>query len=138
MKQFIDKLIERLEEEKSLVPYNRLLDTIGDKPKEVGQLMTYQRVIAIVNQLAEEHKDDIQTIDVSELLGESVNDGWIPCSERLPELGQKCICTVNKAKFTDAKNDVVASIYKDIYVDKWKDWYLAWQPLPAPYQPKGE
>ena len=58
MKQFIEKLIERLEEEKSLVPYNRLLDTIEDKPKEVGQLMTYQRVIEIVNQLAEEYNND--------------------------------------------------------------------------------
>jgi hypothetical protein len=56
MQQFIDKLIGRLEEEKSLVPYNRILDTIEEKPKEVGQIMTYQRVIEIINQLAEEYK----------------------------------------------------------------------------------
>ena len=59
MKEFIEKLIGRLEEEKRLVPYNRLLDTIDDKPKEVGQLMTYQRVIEIVNQLAEEYNNDV-------------------------------------------------------------------------------
>lgn len=58
MQEFIEKLIARLEEEKSLVPYNKILDTIEDKPKEIGQLMTYQRVIEIVNQLAEEHKSD--------------------------------------------------------------------------------
>ena len=61
MQEFIEKLIGRLEEEKSLVPYNRLLDTIEDKPKEVGQLMTYQRVIEIVNQLAEEYEHCIKS-----------------------------------------------------------------------------
>lgn len=66
MKQFIDKLISRLKKER------------------VGQFNPYcdglNMAIKIVKELAEEHKDDIQTIDVSELLGESVNDGWIACS----------------------------------------------------------
>lgn len=64
MKEFIEKLIGRLEEEKSLVPYNRLLDTIEDKPKEVGQLMTYQRVIEIVNQLAEEYNNSNDSMEI--------------------------------------------------------------------------
>lgn len=51
------KLIERLEEEKSSVPVNRMLDDIiNDKPKELGQLMAYSKTIKIVNQLAEEYK----------------------------------------------------------------------------------
>ena len=39
MKEFIEKLIGRLEEKKDSVPVNRLLDNIiKDKPKELGQL----------------------------------------------------------------------------------------------------
>ena len=148
MKEFIEKLIGRLEEEKRLVPYNRLLDTIEDKPKEVGQLMTYQRVIEIVNQLAEEY-----------------NGGWIPCSERLPETNDAVNITwVNRKPepyYKDIKDkpftatghyhkgkwywySCVCKDYLDEYgnsdideVDKDIE-IIAWQPLPAPYQPKGE
>ena len=148
MKEFIEKLIGRLEEEKRLVPYNRLLDTIEDKPKEVGQLMTYQRVIEIVNQLAEEY-----------------NGGWIPCSERLPETNDAVNITwVNRKPepyYKDIKDkpftatghyhkgkwywySCVCKDYLDEYgnsdideVDKDIE-IIAWQPLPAPYQSKGE
>ena len=120
MKEFIEKLIGRLEEEKSLVPYNRLLDTIEDKPKEVGQLMTYQRVIEIVNQLAEEH-----------------NNGWIPCSERLPE---------EKGDYLVTCNDGKVRIWWFVVEGDFRQWLsgvhqlkpIAWQPLPQTYKPKGE
>lgn len=70
---------------------------------------------------------------------EEYNNGWIPCSERLP----------------DAEADVLLSLRSlDIYVGFMANtegmFYvegegyveyenvLAWQPLPTPYQPKGE
>lgn len=80
MKQFIDKLIERLEEK---FKYNSEQAEIwrsgsdkdayfrGQKDLYMDRANTYGEVMRIVNQLAEEYKDDIQTIDVSELLGES-------------------------------------------------------------------
>ena len=62
MQQFIDKLISRLKEEKQQIDANE-----GDF--EFGTKWGYKQAIGIVNQLAEEYKG-----------------GWIPCSERLPEL----------------------------------------------------
>lgn len=70
------------------------------------------------------------------------NDGWIPCKNELPK------------EYTDVLgcdydgNIYVVELYKDsIYGNVWRQWnggllrlgvILAWQPLPAPYQPKGE
>ena len=44
-----DKVVEQLEELKSLVPVNRLLDDIvNEKPKELGMLIAYRKAIDIV------------------------------------------------------------------------------------------
>ena len=86
--------------------------------------------IKIVNQLAEEH-----------------NNGWIPCSERMPIHLQDVLITDNKG------NVSIASFFEtqethDIYWEgegfyeyrKFHGWCkiitIAWQPLFAPY--KGE
>lgn len=56
MQEIFEKIKERLEEKKDLVPVNRLLDDIiNDKPLELGQLMAYAEAIEIVNQVAEEY-----------------------------------------------------------------------------------
>lgn len=45
----IDKVVEQLDELKSQVPVNRILDDIiKDKPKELGQLIAYNKAIEIV------------------------------------------------------------------------------------------
>ena len=44
-----DNVVEQLEELKSLVPVNRLLDDIvNEKPKELGMLIAYRKAIEIV------------------------------------------------------------------------------------------
>jgi len=44
-----DKVVEQLENLKSLVPVNRVLDDIvNDKPKELGMLIAYEKAIKIV------------------------------------------------------------------------------------------
>ena len=59
MQKYFEKIIERLEEKKDLVPVNRLLDDIiNDKPLELGQLMAYAEAIEVVNQVAEECATD--------------------------------------------------------------------------------
>lgn len=45
----LDRVVEQLEELKSLVPVNRLLDDIiNEKPKELGMLIAYRKAIEIV------------------------------------------------------------------------------------------
>ena len=45
----VNKVLKQLEEEKSMVPVNRVLDDITkDKPKELGQLIAYDKAINIV------------------------------------------------------------------------------------------
>lgn len=45
----VDEVVEQLEDLKNLVPVNRILDDIiNDKPKELGQLIAYDKAIAIV------------------------------------------------------------------------------------------
>ena len=45
----VDKVVEKLEELKSLVPVNRILDDIvNEKPKELGMLIAYSKAIEIV------------------------------------------------------------------------------------------
>lgn len=44
----VDKVVEQLEELKSQVPVNRILDDIiKDKPKELGQLIAYGKAIEV-------------------------------------------------------------------------------------------
>ena len=90
---------------------------------------------------------------------ELTNDDWIPCSERLPEerdwylavfqepdtgfigvpyiadylLGAHTNYTTNEGWIIKdcTDHDGACEYYKDLLC-------VAWQPLPAPYQPKGE
>ena len=111
MKEFIDKLIERLEE------HIETAKVEGD--------FTYIRPFEIakntVNQLAEEYKG-----------------GWIPCSERLPE--EYCEVLVTAKHFEYAQTGFLKGgiWYADDNIKYLADSIIAWQPLPAPYQPKGE
>ena len=46
-----DKVVEQLEELKSLVPVNRILDDIvNEKPMELGMLIAYRKAIEIVKE----------------------------------------------------------------------------------------
>lgn len=118
MKKFVEKLIERLEEERN---YNEKM--MLDSPDHFRQsfygtrMNTYGKAIEIVNQLAEEY-----------------NQGWIPCSERLP--GSKIDVLVWKDNMYSVawyqegtkhwfSNDFPANESKDV---------IAWQPLPSPYK----
>lgn len=110
MKEFIDKLIERLEEEKegySDTTYYAL--GIGS-------------AIKIVNKLAEEYKG-----------------GWIPCSEGLPENNVFVLAMTTNVGMAVVKhiNKVRIGVFECEWTNNRTYWraeeVIAWMPLPAPY-----
>lgn len=124
MKEFIEKLIGRLEEESYLVkPRGRSTTDYGDTVVDIGD------AIDIVNQLAEEYKG-----------------GWIPCSERLPEIDGNTsdtvlVCTVDGYRHMAFWCDDGKWRYCESgEIKEPIEWVeiIAWQPLPKPCQTKGE
>lgn len=140
MNEFINKLIERLEKH---VAYNEkmfeMFPNMGEVQKTIynTQKNSYEETIRIVNKLAEEY-----------------NNGWINADVESPTENGKYIVYYRKwtdgnylPKFDETEirilryrnNDWVFPTYGDTEAEK--DIHrevLAWQPLPAPYQPKGE
>ena len=143
----VDKVVGKLEEAKDNVPVNRLLDDIiKEKPKELGQLIAYDKAIEIVKREAEK-----------------CNGGWILCSERFPD---ECVpvnvtyINRNPEPYYAKIKDVPFSATAVYYNGKWY-WYssacvdylteygkndfdlvdkdidiIAWMELPSAYIPK--
>lgn len=127
MKEFIDKLISRLEERQNDIAGNLSLNVYYSDGYDKG----IEYAIEIVNELAEEYK-------VSEM-----PTGWIPVSERLPELTEGTEC------FKQSKYCLVTLKWWDGDMTESVGWYnqsgvwnedsknckvVAWMPLPAPYK----
>ena len=123
MKQFIDKLIERLEEESKDAQENMVKSTSNSVANFCsGACGAYNKTIAIVNQLAEEY-----------------NNGWIACSERLPDAEADVLLSLRSLDiYTGFRANTEGMFYVEGegYVEY--ENVLAWQPLPEPYKPKGE
>lgn len=76
------------------------------------------------------------------------NNGWIPCSERLPEEVYKYYLVTYRECVGGETLDYVKIDYLSILPNNMKSWeieeaktnirVLAWQPLPEPYKTEGE
>lgn len=119
----------------------------GDKPKAVQDrdianfnrnLQTIRNYIKKISNMSEKlTRSDGKDID------EQGNDGWIPCSN-MPKPGKRYFVTA-KWKVDDYEK---LSVYDAVYGSDgfWHTYdykitpyeVIAWQPLPAPYQTKGE
>lgn len=136
MKEFVDKLISRLEE-----IYNRnnklKKEAYEEQEWERFDFFTHRNegiyiAMAIINKLAEEYNND-----------------WISCSERLPQESEP-VGTLCEVVNVMLKNGIVTSGWCNRYLEKWYvlDHYhdyplpyeykdvIAWQPLPQPYKPQ--
>ena len=126
MKEFIEKLIGRLEEYQE---NNTQCKSSDDY--ELGQFNACEYAIEIVNQLAEEYRQDL----------DKNSQGWISCSERLPE-----DCTIYEvtARFGNGMCYTEFAYYDESKGEWWKHDddglvnVLAWKEHTTPYQPKGE
>ena len=135
MNEFIEKLIGRLEEEKAKGIYD--IDNV------ITVKDAYGKAIKIVNQLAEEH-----------------NNGWILCEERLPDKRDWYLAMFQEVESGFIGLPFIADYLMGVHTkyttdDGWivhngsdredesAEYYknlrcVAWQPLPQPYQPKGD
>lgn len=136
MKEFIKKLIERLEEKEKRCHDMALAEIMNnghsmDAERLLSQEDTYSNIIRIVNELAEEY-------NVSEM-----PTGWIACSERLPEDGVvvdlSCeymgVLYETVGYLKDGNRGHSYIVDNDVFM---RSAVLAWKKRPAPYQPKGE
>ena len=129
-----DKVVEKLEGRsdflKECTKYGN--NNAEQQEKSYSTMMMYE-VADLVDDLIEIVKHE----------AEQYNNGWIPCSERLPEDKQTCLVTA-RIYFTPDHVDEIDN-YIGVGIDTYSKQFgwlgtetIAWQPLPAPYQPKGE
>ena len=145
MKEFVEKLIGRLEEYPTYSFGVSLLNT--------QEYIKVSDLIEIVNQLAEEYKEK----DCSKCSRRSWyqkgyadaerNNGWIPCSERLPEESE-LVLIYAESRARGGSIRVVGHLHNGFwFVQTSSDTLgltgigqfnvIAWMELPAPYK-KGE
>lgn len=158
MKEFIEKLIGRLEEQKS-----DLTTWAEDKAFEIG----IETAVSIVKQLAEEFATDknVGHNDQDLMIVESLpslypmmqpfeeeavyrvverakyNNGWTPCSKELPPQPKSNLLFENKPLelylATVRGSDYAWRVFwnGECFTDGWnKVDVIAWQPLPEPFK----
>ena len=99
----------------------------------------------VVSAEAEEHRiyKDVYNTGKAHASADAVH-GWIPCSERLPDVGELVLITQNRGDgdktvetaylTSDGPNDLYWNI--ELFKSRETDEVLAWMPLPKPYEPK--
>ena len=158
MKEFIDKLIGRLEEEKQRLRKLKN-DTITLSDSEVIAIEegAYDFCKKIVNELAEEYIPctkpctDCEAYDLVkhncpkfckviketvEELAEEYNNGWIPCSNKLPDKYGEYLCCDKYGEYIIGYPTARVSS-DDYYVETEHEIMnncIAWQPLPEAYK----
>lgn len=154
MKEAFEKIKEMMEE----TTFKAELHDFGWKGQIVNNLLCLGDAVDIVNQVAEEYSNS-EIPNMSEKptslpvepksLTEKFNDGWIPCSERLPECDD--YAETDALLFQHQTGSIEVGYFGK--KNAWRDCYfrhyrstagvdasvvVAWMPLPAPYKTKGE
>ena len=95
----------------------------------------YENANKLANQLVEKIKGKDTNVPS--------NNGWIPCSERLPDKEvDVLVCFSNDMDCVIAyRTKMMNANLNDVWVNSSTAYIIssdviAWQPLPAPYQPK--
>lgn len=128
MKEIFAKIKERLEENS----YDEPIDDMN--PFQPCRVVELKDAIEIVKKVAEEYVPDINV---------GSNDGWIPCSERLPEENKTVRVWLS---FT---NPIISFTKRAWWVSNHFEWDngripktepIAWMKAvpPEPYKPKGD
>ena len=155
MKEFVEKLISRLEEELGNSNFEKATKEVNVSFYE-GLAYAYGYSIGTAIQLAEEYKDKGKMVVNEEIknpfanvstagcvncdhkdeyiieLEQKYKNGWIPTTERLPEKNA-IVLTCDKDGWISVK---VNMPYAGVKNDFESGYYTAWMPLPEPFTPK--
>ena len=119
-----------------------LIERLEEKYNEWCDIYNTESIKGVFDEFADGMGEGLgKSIEIVNQLAEEQNNGWIPCSERLPEEnGKYLVCVDNPTR--NRKNCIFAFWFnaydKEFEREHDLDYVIAWQPLPAPYQPKGE
>ena len=123
MNKAFEKILEKLQEQAKM--YHESIErqhSIDYRWIEEEGLQATEEAIDIINQVESEY-----------------NNGWIPCSERLPKESGEYLTWV---EYDGNRFCAIDEINCDGIIKEWNcstDYkIIAWQPLPEPYTPKGE
>ena len=108
-----------------------LIEDVLDTLIEVGNGVTDEAL----------HESADKLFRVRDILNSKANDdGWIPCSERLPEKYGEYLCCDNYSNYIigyPTKRVAYDEYYVETECEIMEDC-IAWMPLPEPYKEKGE
>lgn len=121
----IKERIEKLNMADNMCRENAECNRNFDSVKYFQALMfATERANSIIGDIIRSHMD------------EAKNDGWIPCSERLPEEGIYVMCCFDDGSvdvlWQKWQEDETLLFYADF--DNQIRKAIAWQPLPEPYK----
>ena len=79
-----------------------------------------------------------EAIEIVKQEAEQYNNGWIPCSEKLPDVRQDVLVTVKYTGFMGMHGYWIKTGHMEAENDWWGDCaggeVIAWQPLPKPFK----
>lgn len=124
MNKAFEKILERLED----LQNNLTSQTEGNIDLQVGVINGVMYSKKIVQEVAEEY-----------------NNGWIPCSERLPDEGQDVLVWFEYFRYGNYNRLFQTMGISYVYNGKWSGFVngssgwsqlriIAWQPLPEPFK----
>lgn len=135
MQEVFEKIIEKLEGQ------IRIEENISKKESD-GHPITHQYAANCMKVIEKFVKQEAEKFGTDTNVG---SNGWIPCSERLPEEPEERLTNLNECDeyIVMIENADIPTTLNYVGDGEWYrdgEFYniIAWQPLPAPYHQKGE
>lgn len=133
MQEVFEKIIEKLEERKQfherMIAYESKNGTVTEEFQARKAVEVVENAIEIVKWKAEQFGRDTNV----------GSNGWIPCSERMPE-DEQVVITCKYKSISILRYSTKTNHLYELNGNWWwsANMVTAWQPLPQPYQQKGE
>ena len=112
---------------------NKAFEKILERLEELHERYINQYGVIGVNPMAFSVKE---CMEIVQEVAEEYNDGWIQCSDRLPEENQQVILQDFYGNITIEKMKIADGVKGFSDGDWWSSAnnYVSWQPLPEPFK----